>query len=149
MLAPFYHVGIIVPDLAQAQRDLTSTLGLTWASEQRQEMPVMVNGTLVERDISFVYSITGPPHVELIAANEPPWTAQDGLQHMGIWSEDLIADIDALVAENYTVTANGLNRNNEVRRFAYLTSPTGLLVELVDARGKPALERWLAGGDFA
>ena len=51
------------------------------------------------RDISFVYSVDGPPHVELIAATEPPWCAQEGLHHMGMWTEDVVADMDALVAD--------------------------------------------------
>lgn len=148
MRAPFYHVGLIVPELGQAQRDLSSTLGLSWASQQRREMPVLVDGATVQRDISFVYSIEGPPYVELIGANEPPWSAQEGLHHMGMWSEDIAADLDALVAEDYTVAATGLNRKGYSGGFAYLNSPTGVLLELVDVRGKESFERWLAGGDY-
>ena len=149
MLAPFSHVGIIVADLTQAMRDLSSTMGLTWATEQRREMPVSVRGELVQRDISFVYSVTGPPYVELIGANEPPWSAQEGLHHMGFWSEDIVADMEALVAEKYSVFATGLNRKDYAGGFAYLTSPTGLLLELVDVKGKASFDRWVAGGDFA
>jgi catechol 2,3-dioxygenase-like lactoylglutathione lyase family enzyme len=148
MLAPFYHVGLIVPDLAQAKRDLTATLGLSWASEQRREMPVLIGGRSVQRDISFVYSTDGPPYVELIGANEPPWNATDGLHHIGMWSEDVVADMEALVAERYTVAATGLNRKGLAGGFAYLNSPTGLLVELVDTRGKASFDRWLAGGEY-
>jgi len=148
MLAPFYHVGLIVPELGQAQRDLTSTLGLSWASQQRREIPVLVNGETVQRDISFVYSIEGPPYIELIGANEPPWNARDGLHHVGIWSEDVVADMEALVAEKYTVAATGLNREGSSGGFAYLNSPTGILLELVDTRGKASFDRWLAGGEY-
>ena len=51
---------------------------------------------------------------------------------MGIWSEDIVADMEALVAEKYSVFATGLNRKDYAGGFAYLTSPTGLLLELVD-----------------
>jgi hypothetical protein len=148
MIAPFYHVGFIVPELGQAQRDLSSTLGLSWASQQRRDLPVMVEGATVQRDISFVYSIEGPPYIELIGANEPPWSAQDGLHHMGIWSEDVVADMEALIAEKYTVAATGLNRKGYTGGFAYLNSPTGILLELVDARGQASFDAWLAGGEF-
>lgn len=148
MLAPFFHVGLIVPELGQAQRDLTSTLGLSWASKQRREMPILVNGETVRRDISFVYSIEGPPYIELIGANEPPWNATDGLHHMGIWSEDIVADMQALIAARYTVAATGLNRKGHSSGFAYLNSPTGILLELVDTRGKQSFDRWLSGGEF-
>jgi hypothetical protein len=149
MLAPFYHVGIIVPELGEAMRDLTSTLGLNWASEQRAEMPILLNGIQTTRDIQFVYSTDGPPYVELIGANEPPWELQDGLQHMGIWCEDVVADMEKLVNEDgYTVAATGVTRKGGPGGFAYLNSPTGLLVELVDQRGKAALEGWIAGGDY-
>lgn len=148
MQAPFYHVGIVVPELGQAQRDLTSTLGLHWASVQRRDMPVWIGGRATRREISFVYSVEGPPHVELIGAAEPPWQASEGLHHMGVWSEDVVADMEALVAERYTVAATGLDRHGRHGGFAYLSSPTGLLVELVDARTKSSLDRWLAGGEF-
>ena len=29
-LGPYYHVGIVVPDLAEAQAELTGQLGITW-----------------------------------------------------------------------------------------------------------------------
>jgi hypothetical protein len=149
MLAPFYHVGIIVPELGQAMRELTSNLGLSWASEQRFELPVLIDGQVVDRDINFVYSTDGPPYIELIAANEPPWELQDGLQHLGIWCEDVVDEMHRLVTEDgYTAAATGAGRNGETRGFAYLNSPTGLLVELVDKRGKAAFDRWVAGGDY-
>ena len=149
MLAPFYHVGIIVPELGPAMRDLTSNMGLSWASEQRADMPVLIDGQVVSRDISFVYSTDGPPYIELIAANEPPWEIQDGLQHLGIWCEDVLGEMHRLVTEDgYTVAATGVNRKGETRGFAYLNSPTGLLLELVDKRGKEAFDRWVAGGDY-
>ena len=85
------------PSWARPMRDLSSTMGLTWASEQRRAFPITLRGETVERDIQFVYSVTGPPYVELIGANEPPWSAQDGLHHMGIWSEDVVGDIEKLV----------------------------------------------------
>ncbi len=148
MIAPFSHVGIIVPELGQAMRDLSSTLGLTWASEQRRAFPISLRGETVERDIQFVYSLEGPPYVELIGANEPPWTAQDGLHHMGVWSEDVVADLESLVAQGYQVNATGLNRKGYAGGFAYLDSPTGILLELVDQRGKESFDRWIAGGEY-
>ncbi len=149
MFAPFYHVGIIVPELAEAKRGLTATLGLDWASDQRREMQINVDGELVDRDIRFVYSTGEPPHVELIEANLPPWELRDGLHHIGVWSEDIAADIEKYAAEKYRIRASGLNRKKHPGGFAYLSSPSQLLVELVDTRGKPAFDRWLAGGDFA
>ena len=148
MLAPFYHVGIIVPELGEAMRDLSSTLGLTWAKEQRRAFPVTVNGELVDRDIHFAYSMTGPPYVELIQANEPPWELRDGLHHMGIWSEDVVGDTEKLLAQKYSIAATAFERPGYAGGFAYLNSPTGLLVELVDSVSKESFDRWVGGGDF-
>ena len=149
MLAPFYHVGIIVPDLGQAMRDLTSTLGLSWAGEQRFDLPVLVSGQTVERDLRFVYSTEGPPYVELIEANEPPWQADDGIQHIGLWCEDVVGEMEKLVAEDgFSLAATGITRKGGPGGFAYLNSPTGLLVELVDSRGKEAFDGWIAGGSY-
>lgn len=148
MLAPFFHVGLVVPELGEAQRNLSATLGLSWAKPQRGELPMMVNGGLVRRDISFVYSVEGPPYIELIGAGEHPWQAAGGLHHLGIWSEDIVADMEALVAARYTITATGVSRKGTAAGFAYLTSPTGVLLELVDTRSRESFNRWLSGGDY-
>ena len=148
MIAPFSHVGLVVPELGQAQRDLSSTLGLGWASQQRRTIPVRVDGTTLERTLRFVYSREGPPYVELIEADEPPWDLREGLHHMGLWSEDILADIEGLVAGDFTLAATGVDRRGRSGGFAYLSSPTGLLVELVDQRGRAAFDRWIAGGEY-
>jgi Glyoxalase/Bleomycin resistance protein/Dioxygenase superfamily len=147
--APFFHVGIIVPDLGQARRDLSSTLGLTWSRERHVEIPVVIQGKRVERNMTVVYSVEGPPYLELVVESGPPWNAQDGLHHMGMWSEDIIADIDALVAQKYTLEATTDNRlDNYNNGFAYLKSPTGILVELVDSRRRAPFTNWITGGEY-
>ncbi|MFV0463943.1 MAG: VOC family protein [Nostocoides sp.] len=148
MQAPFYHVGLIVPDLGQARRDLTGSLGLTWASEQHADMPVLIDGEPTTRELCFVYSVEGPPYVELIAAAEPPWDMREGMHHMGIWSEDLLEDLETLESQGYRKAVTGITRGGASGGFAYLNSPAGLLVELVDTRSKAAFDRWLAGGEY-
>lgn len=141
MRSPFYHIGMVVPDIDEAMRHLGDTLGLRWAKVQRTAMGVTVAGERVSRDISFVYSTDGPPYIELISVSEPPWAAKDGIHHLGYWTDDLVADLGALLADGYTLAARG-------RGFAYLSSPTGALVELVDTRSIPMFDRWMAGGDY-
>jgi catechol 2,3-dioxygenase-like lactoylglutathione lyase family enzyme len=149
MIAPFYHVGIVVPDLGQARRDLSSSLGLTWSRERHVDMAIVVDGRPVQLKTALVYSVEGPPHVELIVECGPPWNIREGMHHIGVWSEDILADMNALVAEKYTVAATTDNRSdNYVNGFAYMKGPTGLLIELVDSRRMGPLNSWLTGDEL-
>ena len=77
--SPFYQVGVIVPALEPAMEELGTALGLTW-------------GTVVEVDyepapIRFVFSVQGPPHIELIEGPQAgPWGETRGgprIDHIG------------------------------------------------------------------
>jgi Glyoxalase/Bleomycin resistance protein/Dioxygenase superfamily len=141
MITPFFHVGIIVPELGQAQRDMTSILGLTWEPIMKVELPVLVGERTVERRVTLVYSLEGPPYVELIEASEPPWAAQDGLHHLGIWSEDVAADIEALSSKGHVELGTGVVDGEGTKGgFSYLSGPTGVVLELVDVATQAAFD---------
>lgn len=141
MLPPYYHIGLVVPDIDAAMDHLGRTLGLHWAKLQHTDMGVTIDGERVTREISFVYSTDGPPYLELISESGPPWAPHEGLHHLGFWTDDLPTDLARMLADGYTMAARG-------RGFAYLSSPTGTYVELVDTRSRPAFDRWMAGGDY-
>src|SRR5262249_20775767 len=139
MLEPFYHVGFVVDDLELAQREMTAALGLTWGNAMTIPVPVHHDGEVTLREFTFVYSLTGPPHVELVRAGDPPWTATEGVHHLGYWSDDLAADIERLQANGHTLVANAVDETGALFGFAYLRSAHGLLIELVDVAVRPML----------
>ncbi|MDT5025080.1 MAG: hypothetical protein QOE61_1506 [Micromonosporaceae bacterium] len=145
MLTPFYHVGIVVADIEQAQKEVGAALGLTWGTPMTIPVPVQYGGEVTLREFTFVYSVEGPPLVELVAAGSPPWTVSEGVHHVGYWSADLAADIQSLQGNGYTLVAHGVNEAGALFGFVYLRSPSGLLVELVDV----AVQAMLAGGAAA
>jgi hypothetical protein len=145
MLTPFYHVGIVVPDIERAQKEVGGALGLTWGTPMTIPVPVDYGGEVTLREFTFVYSVEGPPLVELVAVGSPPWTVSEGVHHVGHWSTDLAVDTQSLQSNGFTLVAHGVNEAGALFGFVYLRSPSGLLVELVDV----AVQAMLAGGSGA
>lgn len=147
-----YHVGVLTESLEAAMADLGAQLGLTWCTVQEREMPVrMPDGERTVR-IRFTYSAEGPQHVELLEAEPGSYwdgTGRAGLHHVGIWSDDLTADTDGLVAAGWTLEISGVAPSGGYGTFTYVRAPTGQLVELVDSRARTRFEGWWAGGDLA
>lgn len=149
----FYHVGLIVTDFDTALDELGSTMGLEWASVQRRTFEAREPNGVVAADFRVTYSISGPPHFEIVEACPGTiWLPQSGggVHHLGYWSHDLAADSERLTNAGYQweTTYN----NPEVDGpfgFTYHTLPaTGQRIELVDIGRKSAFDGWLAGGDF-
>ena len=150
-LSGFSHYGIVVLDLDRALDELGSTMGLEWASVQRREFPMRQPNGVVDADFRFTYSVTGPPHFEIIQACPgtiwDPANA-DGVHHLGYWSEDLAADAAALTDAGF-VWEGTYEAPDFPFGFTYHTLPSARLrVELVDRSRQPAFDAWLAGSDF-
>ena len=63
-----YHIGIRVPDLSEAMKEMGTSLGVTWAEPvetpgQSFWTPEMGQMSL---PLKFVYSCEGPQHLELL-----------------------------------------------------------------------------------
>lgn len=148
----FYHYGMVVADFDQALDELSSSLGLEWASVQRRTFDVRQPNGLVTADFRVTYSITGPPHFEVIEPTPGTiWAyAGGGVHHLGYWSDDLAADSARLGDAGLPWEATYDNPEIDgVFGFTYHTLPgTRLRIELVDRGRKPAFDSWMAGGDF-
>jgi hypothetical protein len=119
-------------------RDLGNAFHLDWRNPESSE----IHG----RDVRIVYSVAGPPYVELIEASEgTPWAPGSEPatpHHLGYWSSDLGQDLVDLAAVGYQVCFDGRDIG---RSFVYLKNPAlpSLLVELLDITGRPAfMQRW-------
>lgn len=123
--SPFYQVGIIVPDLAAAMAELGEALGLTWGA--------VATADYEPAPIRFVFSVQGPPHIELIEGPpNGPWGSDGGprLDHIGYWSSDVGADKRELERRGLAVDVDGEMLGNPI--FSYHRAPTcGMRVELV------------------
>src|SRR4249919_1547619 len=123
--SPFYQVGIIVPDLEPAMEELGTALRLTW-------------GRIVEVDyppapIRFVFSVQGPPHIELIEGpDEGPWSSAGGprIDHVGYWSSDVAADKRELEARGLAIDVDGEQLGNPIFTY-HRTEHSGMRVELI------------------
>jgi hypothetical protein len=100
---PLYHVGIHVTDVEEAMAHFGAALGLTFNE------PRVVPLTELEaygqpapaRDLTVVYSIEGPPYLELIEAQDTGvWGHHhgEGLHHVGSYHDDLAARVAELMA---------------------------------------------------
>jgi hypothetical protein len=126
-MKPFFQAGIVVPDLERAMQELTDALDVHWAKPVERQF----EGS----PLRMVFSLDGPPYLELVEGPPgSPWEATDGprLDHLGYWSEDLVADRDRLAAggfgvEAYVPPAGGVG-------YGYFRAPaTGLRIELIDS----------------
>jgi hypothetical protein len=130
---PFYQVGIIVPDLDPAMEELGSALGVTWG-------PV-VAPPYDDGPKRFVFSVEGPPHIELIEGRpESPWDCSNGprLDHIGLWTTEVETGKTQLAANGMPIDVDGADLGTPI--FSYHNARAcGMRVELVDQARREAL----------
>ena len=148
-----FHQGVRVPDLDQAMDELRTTLSLDWCHPQEREQAVWSPSTgATTVHLRFTYSANGPQRVELLQG-EPGsvWdgTAERGLHHVGLWSDDVAAETAGLVDAGWTLRLAQREPADGYGVFTYVQPPSGLLVELVSTSVQPMFERWFAGGPLA
>ena len=123
---PMFHVGILVPDLAAAQAEISAAQGVTWRETRQSRYG--------DWDIRVVYAVEGPPYVELIEGPEgSPWASDGGprLDHFGIWSEDVAVDVEAFMAAGFVIDFDPRSVGKPLT-FCYLRgTATGTRIELV------------------
>jgi hypothetical protein len=136
-LLPYYHVGIVVPDIAAAKVELSEQLGVRWG-------PILHLGAADYRDgagsdlvlpTTMCYSVDAP-HLELIL--EVPgsvWECNQysNLHHIGFWSDDLAADGSDLTRAGCPLQLCGRSDGAAPVSFAYHRNDLGVRIELVDA----------------
>jgi hypothetical protein len=109
-----YHVGVLVTDLDAAMAQFAEVLGVTFGEPRTVAAVVEEGGTRTERPLHVVYSIEGPPFLELIEAQEGGvWGGHhgEGLHHIGSWqtglAERLAAMAEAGVIPEAVMTIDG------------------------------------------
>lgn len=140
-----YHFGVIVADLDKAKEQYTSVFGCTWTIEDRFVVRVLVDGVEQDSEIRYVYSIEGPPHVELLEEiTGAAWNRPDGkLDHIGYWADDLVASVSELDARGFPAVVRGFTPSGEPDLFSCHRISPGFWLELVPAQWKSELAAWI------
>ena len=137
-LAPHYHVGIVVPDVAAARDRLTELLGVSWGPIMHlDEVPYRdADGKDIVLPSTICYS-TEAPHIELV--EETPgsvWVRNEfsNLHHIGFWSDGLADDSALLGVGGCPLQLCGRDGSSAPVSFAYHRDEVlGIRYELVDS----------------
>jgi hypothetical protein len=151
-LGPPFHVGVATGDIEALQRALGPLLGLTFVALPRPGIKHNTPGGPVSPSPAVVWSSEGPLHVELVETGPGTVYATDRptyLHHVGYWSDDLRADVARCEAEGWTVEATLNDGDGRPSSFAYLSSPGGPWIELIDRANQSWLFSLLRGGTDA
>jgi catechol 2,3-dioxygenase-like lactoylglutathione lyase family enzyme len=129
--ADFYHVGVVVPDIAAAAGRLTTVAGYQWTKPVRATLAVTTEAGDYEVPFEFVYSMQAP-HLELV--QEVPGTIwavppRGATHHLGYWADDLADAARRLEAAGFRQEARP--SGDTLTSFAYYTDSAGTRIEIV------------------
>ena len=152
----YYHVGILVDDIAAARDRFSSITGLEFTPVQTIRFPHFEDSRgKRELELVFCYSIEGPPFLELVQSDPEGGVYGrqngEGLHHLGFHEHDVRSRMDQLEREHGMTHEGARFGNRDAGRMAAAyTSPAGLhgvRLEIVDERGRVGLYEWLASFD--
>jgi hypothetical protein len=147
---PGYHFALVVPDLPAACDEMSRALGLSWARVQSRRVQTETPDGPVAIDVTFVYSLEGPPYLELLEQRPGTIFGAVGLHHMGVWSDDPKAESARLDACGCPWVSVSVNEAGEWTSGLFHELQCGLRIEVVDIGASgPKLAHYLAGGDYA
>jgi hypothetical protein len=143
----FYHFGMIVADFDAALDHFTREMGVRWSPVIDVDLRVWTRDRgLLDIRPRAVYSVAAP-HLEIVAAiPDTPMDVRPGhpIHHLGYWTRDLHGDVAAMETRGWSRILNA-DDNGRMFGMAYLQSPEGQIVELVDRSSFPDWNGFLAG----
>ncbi len=149
--ADIYHTGLAVPDLDEAKRFYTASLGYEFAPDHLYE-PLrlwrMDLGRWTEEWLRVTYSRQGPHHLELVEGRKGGFWDPDftpNAQHVGLWCDDLPTAIEQLASSGWTYLASRGHPDDGYGDFAYLANQTShAAIELVSTNAKARITAWFS-----
>jgi catechol 2,3-dioxygenase-like lactoylglutathione lyase family enzyme len=151
-LGTFSHVGIVVPDIAAAIDRYARQLGVVFKSPSIGAMPKTelydADGSVSHDriEVLYTYSVTGPPHLELLQMQDAGVWHEEGLHHVGRWVHDVAAEDRRLVADGLVPEMRLFNEDGSL--FLTYFAPAergGIRIEILDVSGREQHEEWLFG----
>jgi lactoylglutathione lyase len=141
-----YHTGIIVDDVEAAKRWYSEKAGYQWTDTGSSQQTIQFADGEKTVPMVVAYSRT-PPYLELVQTIPGTiWTPSNaGPHHLGYWSDDVEADLNALMKSGAAFEAKSVAPNG-MTLWAYCKHPAFGRIELVGIMMKPMLEQWFATG---
>jgi hypothetical protein len=154
--SPYFHIGVLVPDLDKAIEEMSRQHGLTFPAPAAI---LLTNADGSEDVIRVVYSKDGAPYYELIEATAGgvfSGSGEEKIHHVGIWEEDMARRVKILRENGVGVVASGVGLtgrpglNEDMTPHWVITEPNALGIrhEYVDKAMKMGIEMWLETGEF-
>ena len=150
--ANLHHHGRIVTDIAASIVALERDLGMTFAPVRKFD-PIRVwlpDDGWGEAHIAVTYSRAGPIHTELIEMLAPgPYEVLRAVStdHVGAWVANVGDEVEALLADGWTLVMAGASPKHRYGQMAYLSKDEGPVLELVGEPIRPMIEEWIAAAD--
>jgi catechol 2,3-dioxygenase-like lactoylglutathione lyase family enzyme len=145
-----YHVGVVVQDLDRAMDDLSTALGYNWTAVRTMNTSVLLpSGSPAPISLRLAFTKQGPPWLEFIEGPAGSvWSAAGGnmLHHVAFYVDDLEAERQRMESLGMAFEVGGMGPDGRLSGFAYHLNPHGGRVELVEARLRDGMERWLSEG---
>ncbi|MGH3615954.1 MAG: VOC family protein [Pseudonocardia sp.] len=149
---PYFHIGVVVPDLTKAMTEFSRVLGMTFAEPGRNTVPWLSDPDPHPQDVHVTYSMDGPPYYELIEANGDgifSARAERSHLHLGFWEADMEGRMRTLAAQGIGLDAVARAQPGAVPDWI-ITRPDvlGIRLEYVSTLDRPGIERWVQTGIF-
>jgi catechol 2,3-dioxygenase-like lactoylglutathione lyase family enzyme len=159
------HITIAVPDLEQAMAHYAKTLGVEW-STVLDIGPMEIglydaDGDEISEGLFEVWSLKGGaddggPSLELSwsapgTASQRVWGVsgdEHRMHHICYYVDDLVTETRKLLDAGFTHEVSDSPPGEPPVIMSYVVSPFGVRYELMRARDKPAMARWLRTGEM-
>jgi Glyoxalase/Bleomycin resistance protein/Dioxygenase superfamily len=148
--APFYHTGIVVPDLEKAVARFFDIHGIEFTEPLVYEVPWVEDPQPHPLEVASVISQTEPPYYELIQATGDGIfsLANSGqILYHGVWEKDMAARLEFL--REHGIGADAIFRHDAASLpYAVFTEPflEGTRVEYMDVANKEFMLEWIHTG---
>ena len=151
--SPYFHIGILVPDLDEAIERFSDVLGVTFADRVYQDSQYFDDGGVIkDLRLHLSFSTDGPPYYELLEAQGDGLYSLKhgiGLHHVGVWEADCKAKRKEFETKGMNHEATIYRPDGSVIVSFFEPGPLGgVRVELADLDLREQHEAWLRGGEF-
>jgi quinol monooxygenase YgiN/catechol 2,3-dioxygenase-like lactoylglutathione lyase family enzyme len=152
LTSSFFHIGIVVPDLARAAAHYSATLGVEFTEPAVFDIPRLEDPDPHAFKLTAVFSRTEPPYYELIQAEGDGIVsaAQAGkILYYAIWEPDMARRLERLKSEGTGIDALFRMDENSTP-FAIITAPDpfGGRIEYVSTADVGPIQEWVRTGKY-
>ncbi|MEU9100360.1 VOC family protein [Streptomyces sp. NPDC048361] len=150
---PYFHIGVVVPDLEKAIEYYSRMHGLDFTKPAHVTNPRIEDPHPHEQVVHVAFSKQGPPYFELIESDGDEGiysSAKEGqILYLGFWEADMDGRMEKLRAEGIGIEAVSRSAEGATPDWI-ITEPDamGVRYEYVDLAEKQAIETWIETDEF-